>query len=312
MNSTNRPWWPTVSEADRVPARRPQRPCAPLSHGVAEPTWPRWSPGSTRPGPRERGRDRNAALPAHGRDSLLSGHLRPTCGGGGSTPPAPRDPDVAGCHPVHALHRGELRHRLAERGRGALVLGEQLAEHDGGLPISSHPPPRRPSTWWVTSPAAGASASRSRPRSLTTRSITPSCISTPAPASPRREPAEHWIRWSARSVSTRMPTALTPGTVREDAATTSARSHDGNVGHASPDVCRSWKTFSRVSADHPSALEFPKSQPAPVVRATPLWSVGGQTASSAASTAGLPPWSAWVAVGPPLAANGPSSELVPG
>ena len=45
-------------------------------------------------------------------------------------------------------------------------------------------------------------------------------------------------------------------------------------------------------------------------RATPRWSVAGQTAALAASIAGLPAPSAWVRVGPPLSASGPSSASV--
>ena len=45
-------------------------------------------------------------------------------------------------------------------------------------------------------------------------------------------------------------------------------------------------------------------------RATPRWSVAGHTAVSAASMAGLPASNAWVSVGPPLSASGPSRAPV--
>src|SRR5438067_2404759 len=58
------------------------------------------------------------------------------------------------------------------------------------------------------------------------------------------------------------------------------------------------------------------SQPAPCGRGTPRWSVGGQLASTAASMAGLPGWSAMVSVGPPLSwspvGSSSGSWLMPG
>src|SRR5262245_7711553 len=53
----------------------------------------------------------------------------------------------------------------------------------------------------------------------------------------------------------------------------------------------------------------PASQAGPWGRATPRWSVAGQSAASAASMAGLPGSRACVGVGPPLSPSGPRSAL---
>src|SRR2546421_3968256 len=62
----------------------------------------------------------------------------------------------------------------------------------------------------------------------------------------------------------------------------------------------------------PTASKAPMSQRAPCGRPTPRWSVaGGGQPGLPASMAGLPPLSAMVFVGPPLAASGSSCGLVP-